>query len=102
MPTSHHVRVKKPFDRYDNAGGVAVLSKSGFDRMTNNPKFRDHVELLATEQDNGDVFDAGGTLVATGAQRKGSPIDALAIHETFLKGGAVDGADREEKKSKTR
>lgn len=102
MAKLYHCLVKKPFDRYDNAGGVAVLSENGHSRMTTSKKHADHVELLAVEDSDGSVFDAKGVKVLSPAQRKG-PIDPFAIAEACKKGDAVDGAaDREEKKSKTR
>ena len=105
MPSLYHCVVKKPFDRYDNEGAIAVLSEGGYGRLQNSSKgqFRGHVELLCIEHSNGDVTDADNNVVLSSKERKGAPIDAFAIAEK-IKGGGVEGElpNREEKKSKTR
>lgn len=102
MPKSFHCRVLKPFDNYDHAGSIAVLSEGGFARMTTSKKFADHIELLASEE-NGDIFDPKGVKVAT---RKSGGVDVVALHQAFVRGEskAIDASprDREEKTAKTR
>ena len=74
----YHCRVLKPFDRYDNAGGLASLSEHGFNRMANS-RMRDCIELLCIEMPNGDVADASGNVLVSATTRKGAVIDPFAI-----------------------
>ena len=99
-----HCLVKKAFDNYDNPGCIAVLSEGGYARMSNG-KFRDHVEVLAVEHDNGDVYDAAGKLALPNAVRVAqgnTRIDPFAIAEAAKGAGGDAALDREEKKSRTR
>lgn len=104
MAKTFHCLVLKPFDKHDAAGVVIPLSENGFARFGGSPKHAGLIEHLATEDGNGDVFDANGKLVIAAKDRKGEPIDAIAIAEQ-AKGAVVDGpspSNRELKPARTR
>lgn len=104
MAKTFHCLVLKPFDKHDTAGVVIPLSENGFARFNGSPKHAGLIEHLATEDGNGDVFDASGKLVIAAKDRKGASIDAIAIAEQ-AKGGGTDDvapANREQKPARTR